>query len=286
MSGSNIQLLNTPENNNRSKAKYWHIADAVHALNGSATLKNIKEWLQVNYPDVNHGDAQQDASHLSVNSPSRHNYDKTRKSFRSDQGHPRDLLFIEKRNETTFYTNYNVQKHGVWDLRMNAADRWEAFRVFTAEEILEQAHKAIESDITEAIHTDHDARVRELRSVALREGQHAFRSALLTAYNNKCAITGSCVVAILEAAHIFPYRGKHTDRVDNGLLLRADIHTLFDKGLIYIDTNGYIQIDNCLLNSEYNELCGRKLRLPDNNRDHPHPDHLSQHRMYTAGQPF
>lgn len=284
MSGANTTSHKTPQKSKRSKAKYWHIYDAVHALKGSVTLSSIKEWLQVNYPDVYHGDASQDASHLSVNSPSRHNYDKSRKSFRSDQGHPRDLLFIEKHEKTTFYTEYNAEKHGVWDLRINVTGSWEAFRVFTAAELLAQAHHSIEYDIAEAIHTDHDARVWELRAVALREGQHAFRNALLKAYNNKCAITGSSVISILEAAHIFPYRGKHTDRVDNGLLLRADIHTLFDKGLIYIDSKGGIQLDSSLSDSEYNELHGRKLRLPDNKNDQPHPDHIAKHRMYTAGQ--
>ena len=64
--------------------------------------------------------------------------------------------------------------------------------------------------------------------VALRQGQPQFRKSLLTAYRSRCAITGTAVESVLEAAHIWPHKGEQTNEVWNGLLLRADLHTLFD----------------------------------------------------------
>lgn len=80
-----------------------------------------------------------------------------------------------------------------------------------------------------------DARKRVVASIVRRQGQAAFRKRLLKAYSETCVITGCQQVAVLEAAHIHPYRGKQTHAVSNGLLLRADLHTLFDLYLIAID---------------------------------------------------
>src|SRR5258708_1840122 len=52
-----------------------------------------------------------------------------------------------------------------------------------------------------------DGRIRALRSIALRRGQQAFRSALLDAYESRCAITGCDCTDALEAAHVYPYHG-------------------------------------------------------------------------------
>lgn len=80
-----------------------------------------------------------------------------------------------------------------------------------------------------------DARERVLISIVRRQGQSQFRQQLLKAYKGKCAISGNDVEQALEAAHIIPYRGLETNTTSNGLLLRADLHTLFDLNLITID---------------------------------------------------
>jgi hypothetical protein len=82
-----------------------------------------------------------------------------------------------------------------------------------------------------------DGRRKIERLVVLRQGQKAFREALLSAYQGRCAISGCDVEQVLEAAHIMPYLGEHTNFVTNGLLLRADLHTLFDLGIIRIKPN-------------------------------------------------
>ncbi|WP_169719739.1 HNH endonuclease, partial [Novosphingobium acidiphilum] len=56
----------------------------------------------------------------------------------------------------------------------------------------------------------------------------------MKAYDGKCAVTSCAIEPLLEAAHIHPYLGPKTNHVTNGMLLRADIHTLFDLGLLAI----------------------------------------------------
>ena len=73
-----------------------------------------------------------------------------------------------------------------------------------------------------------DARKIVTVSIVQRQGQSKFRQELLAAYNSRCAITGCDIEPALEAAHIIPYKGTETNCPQNGLLLRADIHTLFD----------------------------------------------------------
>src|SRR5262249_1774663 len=77
-----------------------------------------------------------------------------------------------------------------------------------------------------------DARNRILSSIGRRRGERAFRQYLLAAYEGRCAFSGCAVEAVLEAAHIVPYMGPETNHPGNGLLLRADLHTLFDLQLV------------------------------------------------------
>ena len=93
--------------------------------------------------------------------------------------------------------------------------------------------------------------------------QPAFRAALLEAYGKRCAITGCAVEDVLEAAHITPYLGGLTNHVSNGLLLRTDLHTLFDCGLLAIEpTTRIVAIANALKGSSYAKLAGKVLRPP------------------------
>lgn len=178
--------------------------------------------------------------------------------------------------------------YGVWDIHPKANGKLKAVQIegpISAVDLaLRQAHEQIDAELAPPIDNDHDARVMEFRAVALREGQSVFRSALLDAYDRRCAITGCGVLEILEAAHICPYRGEHTHGMDNGLLLRSDLHTLFDKGMVYIDAEGFVQIDNRLIDSEYAPLRGCKLRLPTDSAHQPHSEHLAHHRKHTASQ--
>jgi putative restriction endonuclease len=124
-----------------------------------------------------------------------------------------------------------------------------------------------------------DARQKTMVAIVQRRGQRAFREALMRAYGGRCAITGCTIGEILEAAHIYPYRGDATNHVANGLLLRSDLHTLFDCGLIAIDEAEFkVLIADALGGSEYERYRGSCLRLPHNRSSRPSRDALRQHR--------
>jgi putative restriction endonuclease len=111
---------------------------------------------------------------------------------------------------------------------------------------------------------DYDARVRTLRSVHARKGQAPFRRKLLEAYQGRCAISDCTVESVLEAAHLRPYRGPASNSRGNGLLLRADLHTLFDLGHIGIDPiSRRVSISPALRGSEYETFSDRVVREPD-----------------------
>jgi putative restriction endonuclease len=67
-----------------------------------------------------------------------------------------------------------------------------------------------------------------------RLGQGTFRLLVTDAYERRCAITGERVLPVLEAAHVKPYAEGGEHCMDNGVLLRSDLHTLFDAGYVTI----------------------------------------------------
>lgn len=121
-----------------------------------------------------------------------------------------------------------------------------------------------------------DARERISRSITKRRGQKPFRDALIAAYKERCAITGCSVIAVLEAAHIYPYLGPDTNKVTNGLLLRSDVHTLFDCGLLAVDSvTMTVLVARQLSDSEYGALHGRKLFVPEDPAQQPSTEALN-----------
>lgn len=131
-------------------------------------------------------------------------------------------------------------------------------------------------DETEEVPEGQDDEEYRLQSIKTRRGQRRFRQALLAAYKGRCVVTGCRVEDLLEAAHITPH-AEHTDyRVSNGLLLRADIHTLFDLNLLVIDEYYRIKVSERLRHSEYWTYNGRTLdRFPDLSADQPSRDALA-----------
>ncbi len=107
------------------------------------------------------------------------------------------------------------------------------------------------------------------RSVALRRGQPKFRKKLLSAYRRTCAVTGTSLPPILEAAHIVPYMGEKTNHVTNGILLRTDIHTLFDLGLLGFNQKYEVVVSSSLKNTEYAAYNGQTLHLPADSTEQP-----------------
>ena len=125
-----------------------------------------------------------------------------------------------------------------------------------------------------------DTRERTLREIAKRQGQGAFRSGLLTAYEGRCAITGCGTKQVLEAAHVTPYLGTKTNHISNGLLLRSDLHILWDRGLIYLCENLTLKLRSVLQASEYSELAGKEIRSRAGDAPPVSMDAVREHREW------
>ena len=138
--------------------------------------------------------------------------------------------------------------------------------------------QASESGVFRAVSVT-DARAKDFEAIIRRRGQPLFRQLLLRAYEGRCAITGCMVLEALEAAHITPYRGEQTDDVANGLLLRSDIHTLFDLGQLGVNCRDMtVVLADRLQKSSYGVLAGRKLHLPKIPSQQPSAQALELHR--------
>lgn len=183
------------------------------------------------------------------------------------------LVFYRKKNDE--YPGYGFRYLGQFAYISHAGHRPTNFvlqRVSTRIETM-PAHAADDDAFDPA--SVEDARQRTVRSIALRRGQRAFRQSLLRAYEGKCAITACSVPDVLEAAHIYPYQGPETNHVTNGLLLRADIHTLFDCGLLTIDPDSLkVQVKDQLRDSSYSVYDKQPLRVPQEPAQEPSPTAL------------
>nr|WP_174987534.1 HNH endonuclease [Pandoraea pneumonica] len=116
------------------------------------------------------------------------------------------------------------------------------------------------------------------RAIKTRRGQVKFRRALLTAYRTRCAVTGSRIEELLEAAHIVPHSRLTDYNVHNGLLLRADIHTLFDLHLLSIDSRSIVHVAPQLRGTDYEKYDGKSLAVvPERFKDAPAADALDKH---------
>jgi hypothetical protein len=119
---------------------------------------------------------------------------------------------------------------------------------------------------TQVLFTGGPARKRTIE-VASREGQDRFKQKLLVAYDGVCALSGSSVEAALDGAHIIEHSDSGVNECWNGILLRADIHRLFDRSLIRIGAHGRVEIDESLAGSEYETMTA--LRRPHRPEDRP-----------------
>ncbi len=121
--------------------------------------------------------------------------------------------------------------------------------------------------------------------VERRLGQGTFRTRVTDAYGRRCAVTGERTLPVLEAAHIKPHAQQCPNRVDNGLLLRSDLHRLFDRGLVTIEPERLTFGVSQRIRDEYHngrvyyELAGRPLLVqPDRPAERPNRAFLRHHQ--------
>jgi 5-methylcytosine-specific restriction protein A len=99
----------------------------------------------------------------------------------------------------------------------------------------EEAQGTTSGNVAGYVPQEGDRRAVIQRQIKERRGQQPFRDALRRRYGDRCLVTGCKLLDVLEAAHIRPYRGESDNHIENGLLLRADVHTLFDLNLLGIE---------------------------------------------------
>jgi putative restriction endonuclease len=115
-----------------------------------------------------------------------------------------------------------------------------------------------------------------------RLGQQAFKGVVLDAYQHHCAITGAKIRPVLQAAHILPLPNGGEHRLDNGLLLRSDVHIMFDRGYLSIDPSYRLMVSPRLRDDfgngeEFYARSGQQIALPERRPDRPHRQFLEWH---------
>lgn len=116
-----------------------------------------------------------------------------------------------------------------------------------------------------------------------RLGQGAFRILVTEAYQRRCAITGERTLPVLEASHIQPFAADGPNRVSNGILLRSDLHILFDRGYVTIRPDRSIEVSKSIREEfengkEYYAFHGASLRsIPHVREEQPDTEFLQWH---------
>jgi putative restriction endonuclease len=114
-----------------------------------------------------------------------------------------------------------------------------------------------------------------------RLGQGTFRIAVTSAYG-ACAVSGEHSLPALEAAHVRPYADGGAHVLPNGLLLRADIHRLYDVGYVTVTADYRFRVSHDLAEDfhngrEYERFAGRTITVPRTLTDQPDPELLDWH---------
>lgn len=115
-----------------------------------------------------------------------------------------------------------------------------------------------------------------------RIGQGAFRGMVLQTYERRCALTGGKVLPVLEAAHIKPFAHGGLHHVTNGILMRSDVHALFDLGYLTLAPDHTIRASSRLKDEfnngdDYRRLHGHTIWLPPDRTRQPSRELLAWH---------
>lgn len=118
--------------------------------------------------------------------------------------------------------------------------------------------------------------------VRQRLGQGAFRIIVTDVYQRHCAITGEKTLPVLDAAHIKPVGQGGLHRVDNGILMRTDIHRLYDRGYVTVTPDHRFHVSRRLKDDfdngkPYYSIQGKQIWVPRNNQNRPNKELLEWH---------
>ncbi len=192
-----------------------------------------------------------------------------------------DLYF--KRNSKKYKgQKIDVNKHKIGCLILKNCEFWdepyyiktENFGIIIAKQV--EKHKVFNQ--IDPFNFEHNnagfeplnkSREENKASVNQRRGQGKFKGDILKAYNNKCCVSGETCQELLDAAHLQEYLNEDSNHIQNGILLRVDLHRLYDNGLLYIDNNYKIRISPKITSRIYRKYHNKPILLPEDENDHP-----------------
>jgi putative restriction endonuclease len=131
---------------------------------------------------------------------------------------------------------------------------------------------------------EEQARYGEPVLVKPRLGQGAFRVVVTDIYNRRCAVTSEKTLPALEAAHIRPYASGGGHDPHNGILLRRDIHSLFDLGYVTVTRDLHFEVSQRIRDEfengrEYYAMHGRQIAVPQRADFRPNLSVLEWHNQ-------
>ncbi len=175
-----------------------------------------------------------------------------------------------------------IPMDGIWDKNIVQGKTFDGLTE-PGRTILEKIRQKVTLDNAMPVVAEEQARYGAEQVVKPRLGQSGFRVEVIEVYHRRCAVTGEKTLPVLDAAHIKPYteQGPHDTR--NGILLRKDLHTLFDRGFITVTGDYFIEVSKKIKENygngrEYYAFHGKQLmNTPDSIDDKPAIDYLKWH---------
>ncbi len=240
-------------------------------------VADFKDWIKKNHKDIAPFVSSEKISQVKLANPNKKVIDvqnccyhfSRAKSFWIEDKKGKEIVPLEKLGSTHYKLKPNWKEElGIDVLEVTTI----------AKKILEVEQRDFTEETVFDMSKIEDERKKQLAYITKRQGQAEFRKKLLLAYSSKCAITGFDAEEAIEAAHIVPYLGERTNHITNGILLRADIHTLFDFLLLTIDPSSLeVVVSKNLFNTQYKELQGNPVYLPKDKSNHPNAKSLQYH---------
>lgn len=179
-------------------------------------------------------------------------------------------------DEVNFWTPSANQRH-----KKYSVDSGEGLRIW--QECLSRA-SSLESTAEDSTRYVREEAIRQgsPQIIQPRLGQGTFRVAVLEAYSRACALTGEHSLPALEASHIKPFAHSGPNLVENGLLMRADLHRLFDQGYLTITSDHKIEVSQRLRleydnGRTYYPLHGKTIQPPSTPNNAPAPEFIQWH---------
>lgn len=206
-----------------------------------------------------------------------------RERIRYREGDDRDKIGCVLITQPVFFPEDRwVRQPGNWPVRTQSEKRYDLATGEGARVWHECLGVANELDREQGSVAEPTSRYGDPRLVRPRVGQGIFRVSITEAYGGACAITGEHSLPALEAAHILPFREGGPNETANGLLLRADLHRLFDNGYVTVTPDARVEVSGRLREDYHNgrsyyPLQGQQLHLPSNLADRPGREFLEWH---------